>query len=80
MRNGRGATAVAPYSTRARPGATIATPLSWRELEDGATPHDFTIKSVPQRIGKGFKDPWKSLLTSKQEITLKMVKMLSGST
>jgi bifunctional non-homologous end joining protein LigD len=77
LRNGRGATAVAPYSTRARPGATIATPLSWKELQDGAEPGDFTMTTVPKRIGKGFKDPWKGMTAVKQQITVKMIEALT---
>jgi bifunctional non-homologous end joining protein LigD len=80
LRNGRGATAVAPYSTRARPGATIATPVSWKELEDGAKPSDFTMTTVPKRIGKGFKDPWKGMSTIKQQITVKMIEALTKAT
>ena len=76
LRNGRGATAVAPYSTRARPGALIATPLAWKELKAGAVPADFTIGSVPQRIGGRFKDPWAEMLTLRQSITAKMIKAL----
>ena len=78
LRNGRGATAIAPYSTRARPGGQIATPISWRELKDGAVPADFTIVSVPQRVAKRFKDPWVGIDTVKQAITVKTIKMLSG--
>ncbi len=76
LRNGRGSTAVAPYSTRARPGGLIATPLSWGELEDGAVPQDFTLASVMARIAKRFKDPWKGLLESKQGPTVKMIEAL----
>ncbi len=77
LRNGRGATAIAPYSTRARPGATIATPLSWAELKSGAEPSDFTIETVLKRIGARFKDPWKDMLSTKQEITVAMIEKLS---
>jgi bifunctional non-homologous end joining protein LigD len=77
LRNGRGATAVAPYSTRARPGATVATPVSWKELKDGALPQDFTIKTVQARIGRGFKDPWKGINSVKQNITVNMIEKLT---
>jgi bifunctional non-homologous end joining protein LigD len=45
LRNGRGSTAVAPYSTRARPGATISLPIRWQDLEKGARSDSFTIES-----------------------------------
>ncbi len=76
LRNGRGATAVAPYSTRARPGGRIATPVSWDELEGGAKPADFTIASVPKRILGRFKDPWRDINTLRQSITAKMIETL----
>jgi bifunctional non-homologous end joining protein LigD len=61
MRNAYAQLAVAPYSVRARPGAPVATPLSWDELDDGTlTPGQFTIKTVPGRISGGG-DPWAGL-------------------
>jgi bifunctional non-homologous end joining protein LigD len=55
MRNAYAQLAVAPYSVRARPGAPVATPLSWTELNDQALrPGQFTIATVPGRGG----DPW----------------------
>ncbi len=42
LRNGRGSTAVAPYSIRARPRATVAWPVSWSALEKGIGPADVT--------------------------------------
>ena len=51
MRNAYAQLAVAPYSVRGRPGARVATPLSWDELDDGKlSPGQFTIKTVPDRI------------------------------
>ncbi len=54
MRNAYAQLAVAPYSVRARPGAPVATPLDWAELDDPALrPGMFTIRAVPDRG-----DPW----------------------
>jgi bifunctional non-homologous end joining protein LigD len=51
MRNAYAQLAVAPYSVRARPGAPVATPLSWDELGDeGLYPGRFTLRTVPDRI------------------------------
>jgi bifunctional non-homologous end joining protein LigD len=64
MRNAYAQLAVAPYSVRARPGAPVATPLSWDELDDATlTPGRFTIKTVPSRISgvSGGNDPWAGL-------------------
>ncbi len=41
---------VCPYSVRARPHATVSTPLLWKEVKRGLDPTDFTIKTVPRRI------------------------------
>lgn len=49
LRNDRSATAVAPLSTRARPGASVAYPLSWDELADHV-PEDFTVRTVPALV------------------------------
>jgi bifunctional non-homologous end joining protein LigD len=59
LRNGAGATAIASYSTRARAGAPIATPLAWDELTDALRPDRFNVKSFEQRLA-GYHDPWAS--------------------
>ena len=63
MRNAYAQTVVAPYSVRARPGAPVATPLRWAELEDsGLTPHQFTLRTVGERLARlGQSDPWAGL-------------------
>ncbi|MBX4974351.1 non-homologous end-joining DNA ligase [Rhizobium lentis] len=58
LRNGRGNTAVAPYSTRARPGAPVSMPLDWQELNAVSGPAAFTLDNVPQRLKARPKDPW----------------------
>ena len=63
MRNSYAQLAVAPYSVRARPGAPVATPLNWDELNDKLHPGQFTIKTVPDRISDLGRsgDPWAGL-------------------
>ncbi|MHC9083537.1 DNA ligase D [Luteimonas sp. RIT-PG2_3] len=58
LRNGRGATAVACYSLRARPGAPVAMPLAWRDLPKLARADAFTIQDVPGLLRRRRKDPW----------------------
>jgi bifunctional non-homologous end joining protein LigD len=60
-RNTYAQTTVAPYAVRAKPGAPVATPLRWEELEDRqlrATSH--TLASIPARL-ESLGDPWEAL-------------------
>lgn len=56
LRNGYAQTAVPPYAVRARPGAPVATPVEWDEL-DGLHPRRYTVKNLFQRLGQK-EDPW----------------------
>ena len=56
MRNGRGATSVAPYSLRARPGAPVSAPLAWDEL-DTVAPDAIHLEAALARAAAP--DPWK---------------------
>jgi len=58
LRNDPTSTAVGPYSTRAREGAPVATPLAWEELTPRLNPKAFDIRSVPKRLAKLKRDPW----------------------
>jgi bifunctional non-homologous end joining protein LigD len=78
LRNARGATAVAPYSTRNRPGATVSVPIAWEELTAGLHSDHFTIENLPARLSKLKNDPWTELAKTKQSITAAMVKRLAA--
>jgi bifunctional non-homologous end joining protein LigD len=58
LRNQRGATAVAAFSTRARPGAHVSAPVTWEELQAGVAPSDFTVLTMPGRLSNLRADPW----------------------
>jgi len=69
FRNDRGATAIAPYSPRARPGALVAAPLDWSEATPSLAPAQFTVESMPERLARLKDDPWAAMLTLKQGIS-----------
>ncbi|MBA3313932.1 MAG: DNA ligase D [Planctomycetaceae bacterium] len=71
LRNGRGATAVAAYAPRARPGATVATPLAWAELTPQLRPEQFTVLTVRNRLAALKEDPWAELHEARQSLTAK---------
>ncbi len=58
LRNQRGATAVAAFSTRARPGAAVSMPITWDELGPGIGPDHFTLLNAPSRLAALSADPW----------------------
>lgn len=76
LRNGRGATAVASWSTRARDNAPIAVPLEWTELDSIDAANVFTIANIDERLDKA--DPWEDFFATKQSITKAMVKAVSA--
>jgi bifunctional non-homologous end joining protein LigD len=69
LRNGRGATAIGAYSPRARPGAPVATPLFWEEVENAVTPDGFTVATVPGRLAGLAADPWADMRKLRQSIS-----------
>jgi bifunctional non-homologous end joining protein LigD len=68
LRNERGATAVAPYSPRARAGAGVSMPLAWSELDAPQRPI-FRVADFSDWSARLSKDPWKAITTTRQSIT-----------
>ena len=68
LRNGLGATAVASFCPRARPGATVATPLDWDEVTRTLDPSAFTLHSVPDRLARQRTDPWEDFRDLRQSL------------
>lgn len=61
LRNSRGATSVASYSLRARPGAPVAMPLEWSELARLRSGGAYTLGNALQKIRRRKNDPWREL-------------------
>jgi len=72
LRNARGASAVASYSLRARPGFPVATPISWDELRSLSGGDAFNRLSLTRRLETLAQDPWDELVSSAVKITPKM--------
>ncbi len=66
LRNGRGATAVAAFSPRARPGAGISTPLAWDELSEAVKADHFRLDNILRRLSALERDPWEGFFALRQ--------------
>ncbi|HET7543157.1 MAG TPA: DNA ligase D [Polyangiaceae bacterium] len=68
LRNSRGATFVAPYSTRAREGAPIAMPIEWADLSPKFAPEVFNVRSAAKLLKARRVDPFETLLKARQKL------------
>jgi len=66
-RNAFHATFAAPYAVRAKPGAPVSAPCTWKELEGGVGPQSFTLRGIAARIGRTG-DLWADMLRCKQSL------------
>lgn len=68
LRNDHGSTAIAAYSTRARPGAPVSVPLAWGELSEAIRSDHFHVASVPARLASLRRDPWHDIGSTRQTL------------
>ncbi|HKN84487.1 MAG TPA: non-homologous end-joining DNA ligase, partial [Pyrinomonadaceae bacterium] len=67
MQNARGKSLAAPFTARAKPGATVSMPLMWKQISKGVQIKDFTITNVPDLLKKKG-DAWKDFFASRQSL------------
>ena len=77
LRNGFGATAVAAFSPRWRPGVGVSTPVAWDEIDDDIRGTHFNIHNVADRVAKQRKDPWAKYAAVEQPLTAALVKRMA---
>jgi bifunctional non-homologous end joining protein LigD len=68
LRNDRGSTAVAAYSTRGLPQASVSTPLAWDELSEALRSDHFTVGNLRHRLGFLKQDPWPDFFKIRQRL------------
>lgn len=74
LRNNRGSTAVAAFSTRARPGCPVSVPVTWDELTPRLRPDGFTLRNVRRRLARLKTDPWRDYWTARQRLGVKALR------
>jgi bifunctional non-homologous end joining protein LigD len=77
LRNSRGASTVAPFSLRARPGLGVSVPLAWDEVADTTAGDQWTIANVRERLDAQKRDPWAAYPKTRQRITAALMKRLA---
>jgi bifunctional non-homologous end joining protein LigD len=76
LRNAEGATAVAPYSARAKARAPVAMPIDWSAIKDDVRFDYFNVANVPALLGKRKRDPWDRMSRVRQELTDTMLRQV----
>lgn len=77
LRNNRGSTSVAAFSTRAREGAPISTPLGWDELSAKVPSNHYTVPTLARRLETLKRDPWQGYWRSKQKLSPALLKAVA---
>ena len=78
LRNGRGSTAICPYSLRARPGAPVAVPVRWDELSGIDAANTYTLSNIRRRLSSLKDDPWAAYDDTRQSLGKHVMAVLTG--
>ena len=78
LRNGRGATAIASYSTRAREGAPVAVPVRWDELNAALTSDRYNVGNLRRRLSALRGDPWEGFEDARRPLDRKLLKAVGA--
>ena len=70
LRNGRGATFIAPFSVRARDGAPVAVPIAWSALGPALRPDAYSVRTIEQYFADYPRDPWAGFTRLRQRLAL----------
>ncbi|WP_341679349.1 DNA ligase D [Niveibacterium sp. SC-1] len=75
LRNGEGATTVAAFSARARPGLGVSMPVAWEELEELKSGAQWTVRGARERLSFQKVDPWAQYWKTKQTLATAMKRL-----
>jgi bifunctional non-homologous end joining protein LigD len=78
MRNNRTNTSIAAFSTRARAGAPVSLPISWKDLTAKLDPAAFTVETVPRLLARRRADPWADYFRARQRLSRHAVTALDA--
>ena len=76
LRNAENATAIAPYSVRAKRNAPVAMPITWEQLKQDLRNDHFNVRNVPGLLARRRRDPWVELQDVDQELTDAMLQQV----
>jgi bifunctional non-homologous end joining protein LigD len=80
LRNARGATSVAAYSTRARAGAPVSVPISWAEVPDADPGRGaWTVQNLRERLTEASRDPWEGYASTRQRLTASLLRTVAAT-
>jgi len=79
LRNGEGATAVSPYSIRAKANAPVAVPIAWEEISKDVRFAHFNVRTVKARMKRQKRDPWSEFFSMRQTVTKAVLKKVGAT-